>query len=231
MLRGLAAGVVLIAGPAAAAPFEVAVAPNLSAFAAPVGCALFRAVEAWGGAHAYRFPPQGASCAGRTVVAVGWTEAAVWANALSERSGLKAAYVDAAGQVVRDANRIDLVPASDPRANGYRLPALAELGLPALRARMTRVQEWSDTRIDLGDGRPYFYLCRPGACDFHSPRTTGRGVAFRLVRVRRPGPMREAGVNHSPSSSHPSRAGDVVRGTTLRAGGPPARLAQAESPQ
>lgn len=176
------ASLALAPGLATAAPVEVKVTPSLSSLAAPVSCMDFEEVRVWAGTRGYRFPLGEGLCSGRAVVAVSWTAAAVWANALSERSGLVPAYRDEAGMVARDADRLDVVPVRAVEADGYRLPTLVELGFPPVRSRMTRAQEWTDTSIDLGDGVRRFYLCRPGACDFHSPRTSGRGVAFRLVR-------------------------------------------------
>lgn len=56
------------------------------------------------------------------VTHVNWYEALKWCNALSEMAGLKAVYsVD--GEVYRDS---EMVPDTDPKANGYRLPTNAE---------------------------------------------------------------------------------------------------------
>ncbi len=174
----------LCTAPALAGPAETRVAPGLSALAAPVGCGDFAAISAWSTHHGYRFPAGEGGClrGAGPAVAVGWTTAAVFANAASERAGLVPAYRSAAGAVARGAGAPEPAPTLVPGATGYRLPSLGELGLPPLRARMTRLQEWTGTPVDLGDGRAYFYLCRPGACDFHSPGTSGRGVGFRLVR-------------------------------------------------
>ena len=192
MLRRLALAALL--SPAAYAqagePPEVVVRPGLLALARPVDCASFGAVAAWAVVRGYRLPAGDGRCAGRVGSAaafgVGWNTVAAWANALSERKGLVPAYRDPDGAPVRDALPLGLVPVLAAGANGYRLPTLRDLGLPGLRRRMGRLQEWTGTRIDLGDGRPYYYQCRPGACDFHSPGTSLRGVGFRLVRATPP---------------------------------------------
>ena len=173
-----------------ASSVERTVAQNLVALASPVSCSRFEEVAAWAGQHGYRLPRGEGVCRrgpDSPAVALGWNTAAVWANALSEMSGLAPAYRDAAGAVARDAITLGIVPAADLHMVGYRLPTLAELGLPRVRAMMTRdIQEWSATRIDLGDGKPYYYLCKPGACDFHSSGMSGHGVSFRLVRTGTP---------------------------------------------
>ena len=169
---------------------EVAVAAGLAAMASPVSCGRFHEVAAWAGRHGYRLPQGEGVCRGgldSPAVALGWNTAAVWADALSEMSGLAPAYRDAQGAVARDAVTLGVISTAAAGTDGYRLPSLAELGLPRLRALMTHeIQVWSATRIDLGDGKPYYYLCKPGACDFHSSGMSGRGVGFRLVRTEPP---------------------------------------------
>ena len=192
MPRRLALAALLLPSALAQAgePAEVAVAPGLLAMARPVDCARFGAVAAWAVGHGYRFPAGDGRCDGRggaeSAFGLGWNTVAAWANALSERSGLVPAYRAPDGTPLRDALPLGLVPALATGASGYRLPTLRDLGLPGLRRRMGRLQEWTGTRIDLGDGRPYYYQCRPGACDFHSPGTSLRGVGFRLVRTAAP---------------------------------------------
>ena len=192
MLRRFALAAVLLPSALAQAggPPEVLVAPGLLAMARPVDCARFGTVAAWAAGHGYRFPAGDGRCEGRgggqPAFGVGWNTAAAWANALSENAGLVPAYRTPDGSPVRDALPLGLVPSLAAGASGYRLPTLRDLGLPGLRSRMGRLQEWTGTRIDLGDGRPYYYQCRPGACDFHSPGTSLRGVGFRLLRTVAP---------------------------------------------
>ena len=167
-------------------PLEITVGPDLVALRDPVSCDRYADVARWAAQHMFRFTPGEGVCRngrGSPAVALGWNTAAVWANALSEMSGFQPAYRDAGGAIVRDGTSLGIVPAASADTDGYRLPTLREMGLPRLRARMSRdIQEWTTSRIDLGDGRPYYYMCKPGACDFHSSGMSGRGVGFRLVR-------------------------------------------------
>ena len=69
----------------------------------------------------------------KPIAAISWLGAAVWANALSEMTGVEPYYRDRQGGVIRDAGRrADIETASQPKNDtGYRLPTLEEWHIAA----------------------------------------------------------------------------------------------------
>ncbi|CAI1827096.1 fibrobacter succinogenes paralogous family [Serratia marcescens] len=93
-------------------------------------------VHEWALAHGYAF---GAGCNGASyedclpaatdkgmhpVTNVEWSDAVVFANALSEKSGLKPVYLNKNGDPARDSSTYQFT--QDTQANGYRLPTAKE---------------------------------------------------------------------------------------------------------
>lgn len=58
------------------------------------------------------------------VTSVEWSDAVIFANALSEKAGLRPVYLNNKGVPARDSSRYEFT--QDTRANGYRLPTAEE---------------------------------------------------------------------------------------------------------
>ncbi|MFP2565320.1 SUMF1/EgtB/PvdO family nonheme iron enzyme [Enterobacter ludwigii] len=97
---------------------------------------LYTDVHEWALRHGYDFSP---GCNGASfddclppdtdngthpVTSVEWSDAVVFANALSEKTGLSPVYLDRQGIPVRDSARNEFT--LDTQADGYRLPTLEE---------------------------------------------------------------------------------------------------------
>lgn len=97
---------------------------------------LYTDIREWALGHGYEFNP---GCNGsiyedclpperdngeHPVTNVEWSDAIVFANALSEKTGLKPVYLDSQGIPVRDSTRYEVT--LDTKANGYRLPTFEE---------------------------------------------------------------------------------------------------------
>lgn len=102
---------------------------------------LYADVHRWATSHGYSF---GEGCNGATVedclpsdqdngmhpvTHVEWSDAAIFANAFSEKRGLRPVYLNKDGQPARDSARYDFRP--DRQADGYRLPTMEEWQIAA----------------------------------------------------------------------------------------------------
>lgn len=102
---------------------------------------LYNDIHEWAVGHGYEFNP---GCNGsfyedclpsdrdngeHPVTNVEWSDAIVFANAISEKKGLKPVYLDSQGIPVRDSTRYEVT--LDTKANGYRLPTLEEWQIAA----------------------------------------------------------------------------------------------------
>lgn len=90
--------------------------------------ALWSSVKTWASTNGYQFQNAGATqgLTNHPASSVGWRDAVVWCNALSEMSGLNPVYVDGAGQIVRDSrnsNSNACDRAINNLGNGFRLPS------------------------------------------------------------------------------------------------------------
>jgi formylglycine-generating enzyme required for sulfatase activity len=177
---------------------------------------LFAELVAWGTLHGYAFEDACTTCDrghdALPLAHVSWRDAALLANALSERAGLDAVYRDKDGQPVREAAGIDHAVV-EPTLGGYRLPTIPEWQI-ALRGADKALAdgsyggppkspnalglvdtagplgEWTASGMDLGDGTPHYFFCnetvdgvmRLSQCDLRSPGFAEVFVGFRLVR-------------------------------------------------
>lgn len=97
---------------------------------------LYTDVHEWALEHGYAF---GVGCNGAAyedcrpadtdngahpVTSIEWSDAVIFANALSEKAGLRPVYLNKKGVPARDSSRYEFT--QDDRANGYRLPTAEE---------------------------------------------------------------------------------------------------------
>lgn len=177
---------------------------------------LFGAMTAWGILHGYSFGDSCKDCDrshdAAPVAGVTWRDAALLANALSERDGLDAVYRDAAGQPVRDAKTMDRA-VIEPTLSGYRLPTIPEwqialrgadkgladnsYGTPGrspnalgLTDTAGPLAEWTASSMDTGEVRKNLFACneaRNGViewsnCSARPSTAADPDLGFRLVR-------------------------------------------------
>ena len=193
-----------------------ATTPGFLVMRAEVTQGLLEEVFAWGTLHGYDFEDACKTCDrdhdDRPAGGVSWRDAALLANAMSERAGLDAVYRDRQGQPVHAAADIEHAVV-EPSLPGYRIPTIPEWQIALRGADKAMADgsyggpvtspnalglidtagplvEWTASSMDLGDASPHFFFCneevdgvrRLSQCDLRSPSTAASFVGVRLVR-------------------------------------------------
>ena len=177
---------------------------------------LFAEIVAWGTLHGYAFEDACKTCDrshdAQPVATVSWRDAALLANALSERAGLDVVYRDQAGLPVRESTGIDHAVV-EPTLTGYRLPTIPEWQIALRGADKALVDgsyggpaqspnalglidtvgplgEWTASSMDPVEGKRRYFHCnetvdgvmRLSNCGEHAPGWADASVGVRLVR-------------------------------------------------
>jgi formylglycine-generating enzyme required for sulfatase activity len=193
-----------------------ATTPGFMVMRGEVTQGLFAEIVAWGTLHGYAFEDACKTCDrshdDKPVATLSWRDAALLANALSERAGLDAVYRDQAGQPVREATGIDRAVV-EPTLTGYRLPTIPEWQIALRGADKALVDgsyggpakapnalglidtagplgEWTASSMDPVEGKRQYFHCnetvdgamRLSNCGQHAPGWADATVGVRLVR-------------------------------------------------
>ncbi len=132
----------------------------------PVTYALYHEVRIWAEGNGYIFQNPGwegsfgqqgqiPETTGQPVTMISFYDSIVWANALSEMSGLEAVYRNIDGQVIKDSSDGSVQQLSDviqAPANGFRLPTSEEWDLAA---RYVDGKTWTPGNHASGASAPY----------------------------------------------------------------------------